>query len=118
MLAFFGASADEYAVIFTPNASGALKLVGESYPFAPGGRLLLTSDNHNSVNGIHEFARAAGAATTSVRTALPSLRVDEDELERRLAEADRGRDNLFAYPAQSNFSGVRHPLEWVERAQA
>jgi selenocysteine lyase/cysteine desulfurase len=24
---------------------------------------------------------------------------------------------LFAYPAQSNFSGVRHPLEWVRMAQ-
>ena len=26
--------------------------------------------------------------------------------------------NLFAYPAQSNFSGVQHPLAWIERAQA
>jgi selenocysteine lyase/cysteine desulfurase len=25
---------------------------------------------------------------------------------------------LFAYPAQSNFSGVQHPLAWVEHAQA
>jgi selenocysteine lyase/cysteine desulfurase len=24
---------------------------------------------------------------------------------------------LFAFPAQSNFSGVRHPLEWVHDAQ-
>ncbi|KAK0668035.1 pyridoxal phosphate-dependent transferase [Cercophora samala] len=24
---------------------------------------------------------------------------------------------LFAYPAQSNFTGVRHPLSWVTRAQ-
>ena len=50
----------EYTAVFTPNASGALKLVGESYPFEPGGRLLLTFDNHNSVNGIREFARAQG----------------------------------------------------------
>jgi selenocysteine lyase/cysteine desulfurase len=27
------------------------------------------------------------------------------------------RNGLFAYPAQSNFSGVQHPLEWVELAQ-
>ena len=52
----------EYTAVFTLNASGALKLVGESYPFEPGGRLLLTFDNHNSVNGIREFARAKGAA--------------------------------------------------------
>ena len=29
-------------------ATGALKLLGESYPFAPGGACLLTADNHNS----------------------------------------------------------------------
>ena len=54
--------AGDYTAVFTANATGALKLVGESYPFAPGGRLLLTFDNHNSVNGIREFARARGAA--------------------------------------------------------
>jgi selenocysteine lyase/cysteine desulfurase len=29
-----------------------------------------------------------------------------------------GKNNLFAYPAQSNFSSVLHPLEWIERAHA
>jgi selenocysteine lyase/cysteine desulfurase len=40
VLAHFNASPDEYVAIFTANASGALKLVGEAFPFAPGGRLL------------------------------------------------------------------------------
>src|SRR5512135_86164 len=60
VLTFFNAAPDEYEVIFTSNASGALKLVGESYPFGPGGHYLLTFDNHNSVNGIREFALARG----------------------------------------------------------
>ena len=69
----------EYTAVFTLNASGALKLVGESYPFAPGGRLLLTVDNHNSVNGIREFARAQGRrrrlrAADRARTAHRSAR--------------------------------------------
>src|SRR5256885_15197790 len=34
MLDYFNASPDEYVAIFTTNATGALKLVGESYPFA------------------------------------------------------------------------------------
>ena len=59
VLRFFNADPREYGVIFTSNATGALKLVGESYPFEPGGRFLLTFDNHNSVNGIREFARRA-----------------------------------------------------------
>jgi molybdenum cofactor sulfurtransferase len=52
ILQFFNADPAEYTVIFTLNASGALKLVGESYPFGPGSHYLLTFDNHNSVNGI------------------------------------------------------------------
>ena len=116
VLRFFNAP-PEYRVIFTPNATGALKIVGEAYPFDAGSRLLLTSDNHNSVNGLREFARASGTATTYVPSSSRSLRVDEDELKACLRAADRGRNNLFAYPAQSNFSGVQHPLEWVAIAQ-
>jgi len=35
LLDYFNAPADEYALVFTANASGALKLVGEPYPFHP-----------------------------------------------------------------------------------
>jgi selenocysteine lyase/cysteine desulfurase len=47
-----------------------------------------------------------------------AMRVDESVLARHLRHARPGAHNLFAYPAQSNFSGVQHPLEWIERAQA
>ena len=115
VLDFFNADVDEYVVIFTANATQALKLVGESYPFAPGGEFLLTFDNHNSVNGIREFARAKRCQTTYVPIVLPEMRVDEAELGSHLARG--GGDRLFAYPAQSNFSGVQHPLDWIPRAQ-
>jgi len=118
VLEFFGADTGEYAVVFTANASQALKLVGESYPFEPGDQFLLTFDNHNSVNGIREFDRAHGARTLYLPMVPPELRVDEAVLERFLAAAIPGGHNLFAYPAQSNFSGVQHPLDWIARAQA
>jgi molybdenum cofactor sulfurtransferase len=118
VLAFFNASPEEYVAIFVANASHALKLVGESYPFAAGDRFLLTFDNHNSVNGIREFDRAHGAETTYVPVIPPEMRADEESLDRYLALARPGRNHLFAYPAQSNFSGVQHPLEWIARAQA
>jgi selenocysteine lyase/cysteine desulfurase len=118
VLDFFGASPEEYDVVFTANASGALRLVGEAYPFAPGDRFLLLIDNHNSVNGIREFARARGARTTCVPCPAPDLRLDASFLARNLAALPAGRRGLFAYPAQSNFSGVRHSLDWVEEAQA
>ncbi len=117
LLRHFNASADEYVVIFTANASHALKLVGESYPFQAGDQFLLTFDNHNSVNGIREFDRAKGATTTYVPVIPPEMRADEEGLDRYLNLARPGGANLFAFPAQSNFSGVQHPLEWIERAQ-
>jgi molybdenum cofactor sulfurtransferase len=118
VLDFFRASPDEYVAIFTPNATGALRLVGEAYPFRPDDRFLLTFDNHNSVNGIREFARARGAETTYVPSEPSELRVDESLLRRYLTEVGGEHHNLFAYPAQSNFSGVQHPLDWIDPAHA
>ncbi len=115
VLKFFNADPDEYLAIFTPNASGALKLVGESYPF-PRGRYLLTFDNHNSVNGIREFAHARGAEVTYIPIMLPDMRVDDSQLSRELRRPSKSGHNLFAYPAQSNFSSVQHPLDWIEKA--
>jgi molybdenum cofactor sulfurtransferase len=117
VLEFFNASPDEYVVIFTQNATGALKLVGESYPFGSDSIYLLTYDNHNSVNGIREFAHARGATVTYIPLVPPDLHVDEVKLEAGLQMAIPTGNNLFAYPAQSNFSGVQHALEWIERAQ-
>ncbi len=107
---------DDYVCVFTQNATGALRLVGESYPFAPGGRFLATFDNHNSVNGIRAFAAAKGAQAVYVPLDAADLRVTDACLERHLLTADPAAPNLFAYPAQSNFSGVRHPLAWIDHA--
>ena len=130
ILEFFRASPEEYEVIFTPNATGALRLVGESYPFGPGSRLLLTFDNHNSVNGIRQFARARGASVSYLPLDPADLRVSQQALARQLEAGTsvhrrrftRRRSgsaprNLFAFPAQSNFSGVQHPLGWIAQAQ-
>lgn len=118
VLRYFNGSPDEYLVVFTPNASGALRQVGEAYPFARGSRFLLTFDNHNSVNGLREFARAAGAVTTYLPLTRPDLRLDGPAAAAALAAPAAGLPNLFAFPAQSNFSGVQHPLDLVDEAHA
>lgn len=113
VLEYFNADPELYEVVFTLNASGALKLVGEAYPWEPGGQFLLTADNHNSVNGLREFAQADGADVRYVPLG-DELRLQG--LEAHLARADRTRHNLFAFPAQSNFSGVKHPLDAIRVA--
>ena len=141
VLEHFNASPKEYVAIFTPNATGAARLVGESYPFRRGNRLVMTADNHNSVNGLREFVKRRHVRTVYISSSGPDLRVDRRDVERALVDDDssssclslfrsllprfrkrsrsgeKGRSGLFAYPAQSNFSGVRHPLEWVNLAQ-
>lgn len=118
VLAWFGAEAD-YTAVFTQNATAALKHVGESYPFGPGGHYLLTVDNHNSVNGIREFASAKGAAVTYAPLTTPELRIDRARVSALLGgAAGSPAPKLFAFPAQSNFSGVKHPLDLVDEAHA
>ena len=117
VLRFFNASSAEYMVIFTPNSTGALKLLGESYPFGPGAIYALTADNHNSVNGIREFAKEKGALVKYVPIVPPHLRVQEAALRRTLASGEEATHKLFAFPAQSNFTGVQHPLDWVADAR-
>ncbi|KAK2589984.1 hypothetical protein QQS21_012338 [Conoideocrella luteorostrata] len=128
VLAHFNASSEEYQVIFTANATGAAKLVGESYPFHHRSRLVLTSDNHNSLNGLRVYARRARARTVYVPMRPKDLRIDTSTVAKGLGRqrqlrawpfgsSARRKRGLFVYPAQSNFSGVRHPLSWVKLAQ-
>jgi selenocysteine lyase/cysteine desulfurase len=131
VLRWFNAASD-YTAVFTLNATGALKDVGEAYPFAPGGRYLLTADNHNSVNGIREFACAKGATVQYAPLTTPDLRIDREQLQ-VLLDGEQGKAGgeaggpprggavpakLFALPAQSNFSGVKHPLSLIDYAHA
>ncbi|NNM05242.1 MAG: aminotransferase class V-fold PLP-dependent enzyme [Gemmatimonadetes bacterium] len=117
VLEFFNADPEEYVLIFTSNASGALKLVGESYPFSEGDQFLLTFDNHNSVVGIRAFDRVKRASTQYIPVEPPDLRVPEERLRAFLEGSPESRNKLFAFPAQSNFSGVQHPLDWIREAQ-
>jgi selenocysteine lyase/cysteine desulfurase len=113
LLRFLDADPDVYEVCFTANASGALRLIGEAYPFTRRSHLLLAADNHNSVNGIRTYAHAA-AATVHVMRLDADLRLDGGDAALGSRRADD--PSLVAFPAQSNFSGVRHPLALVDRA--
>ena len=114
VLRYFRADPQEYTVIFTANASGALKLVGESYPFQPGSHFCLLADNHNSVQGIREFARHKGARISYVP--LDPHTLSGADPKPYLENWDTNKPNLFAFPAQSNFSGAQHPLDFIELA--
>jgi selenocysteine lyase/cysteine desulfurase len=112
-LRFLGADPGDYDLVFTANASGAIRMLAEAFPFRAGSRLVLTADNHNSVNGLRLAASDRGATVHCVPLDRDMRATDPQPW---LPPATM--PSLFAYPAQSNFSGVRHPLRWVKTAQA
>ena len=136
VLEFFHAAPEEYQVIFTPNATGALRLVGESYPFGPDGPL--PADLRQPQLGQwHPRVRPGQRGRRQLRGALAHLSFGcpDDALSQHFSHAvpsarassggadgptvgrGPGSHHLFAYPAQSSFSGVQHALEWVPQAQ-
>jgi selenocysteine lyase/cysteine desulfurase len=117
VLRFLDADPADYLVCFTANATGAMRLVAEGWEFGPRAPLVLAADNHNSINGVREYAARAGAPVHY----LPldgDLRLPAAEARLRAIAGRDGAGGLFAYPAQSNFSGVRHPLSLVRAARA
>ena len=115
VLDFF--NAPDYYCVFTANASAALQIVGECYPFSPESHFLLTADNHNSVNGIREYCRNKGGNYTYARMNEEDLSINETALHQQLHAYMNEKNKLFAFPAQSNASGARHSLGWIETAQ-
>jgi len=112
-LRLLDADPDEYDVVFTANATAAIRILAEAFPFTSGSRLVLSADNHNSVNGLR-------VAASKRRASIEYVGLDGDlrPVNPMPWLARAARPSLFAYPAQSNFSGVRHHLEWVAEARA
>lgn len=116
VLQFFSGDPEEYSVCFTENASAAIRVVAEAFPFASDSRLVLAADNHNSVNGIRRYAARAGTPVQYLPLDA-NLELNEEVTRRALREGPAG-PSLFAYPAQSNFSGVQHPLRLIREARS
>ncbi|CAG8746882.1 5390_t:CDS:2, partial [Racocetra fulgida] len=125
ILRHFNANPGEYQVIFTQNASSAIKLVGEAFPWTFGqSSFRYLREAHNSVIGLRRFAEENNSPDIQAIT--------EDDLETTFKNIQEGSINdnlhpeinheinhdtvynLFAYPVQCNFSGQRFPLIWTK----
>ena len=117
VLRFFDADPDEYVVCFTANTTGAIHLVASGFAFGPDAPFILAADDHNSVNGVRAYAERAGARVHY----LPlddELRLHDPVSRLAVLRRTHVGAGLVAFPAQSNFSGVQHPLALVDRARA
>jgi selenocysteine lyase/cysteine desulfurase len=117
VLRFFDADPDEYVVCFTANTSTAIQLVGSGYAFGPDAPFILSADDHNSVNGVREHAARAGAPVHYLPLDA-ELRLHDVATRLEVLRRTHVGAGLVAFPAQSNFSGVQHPLALVRKARS
>jgi len=109
-LRFFNADPEQWDLVFTANATAAIKTVVECFrdkgactntPFWYG----YHKDAHSSLVGARELASMHRCFVTD----------DEVDIWINNEEPDEPRPRqlgLFAYPGQSNMTGRRLPLDW------
>nr|XP_010945508.1 molybdenum cofactor sulfurase isoform X2 [Camelus bactrianus] len=122
ILAHFHTSPEDYTVIFTAGSTAALKLVAEAFPWvspgpeSSGSWFCYLTDSHTSVVGMRKITAAMNV------TSIPIRPEDMWSAEKQDAAAAGNQDcqppHLFCYPAQSNFSGTRYPLSWIEEVKS
>ena len=71
-------------------------------------------DNHTSVLGMRETAHANNTQLLCITE--HSIRPTGDK-ERSHVHPTNSPYHLFAYPAQSNFSGIKYPLNWINQLE-
>ncbi|CAL1547716.1 unnamed protein product [Lymnaea stagnalis] len=143
LLQFFNTNHEEYSLIFTSGCTASLKLIAESFSFSNGmflccffyltiftplhflkkmfvcivwnssedaGVFCFLEDNHTSVQGMREAV---------VDRCQSVFCLDEGELINALRNPGgcAHTHSLLAYPAQSNFSGKKYPLQWIKEIQ-
>ncbi|KAK3715668.1 hypothetical protein LTR37_006893 [Vermiconidia calcicola] len=110
LLRFFNADPDHFDLIFTANATAAIKLVGDAFREQENGfSYIYHIDCHTSVVGVRELAydHICLDADDAVEKWINCLDV----------EGGAERSMLFAYAAQSNMDGQRLPLDWCHRVR-
>ncbi|KAF4552381.1 Molybdenum cofactor sulfurase-like protein 2 [Elsinoe fawcettii] len=106
LLAFLKADPLDFDVVFTANATAAVKLVAEALrDHDTGFRYFYHNESHTSLVGVRELAEKIRCFGTDVEIEA-WLREDS------APDAAPPRHTLFAYPAQSNLNGRLLPLTW------
>jgi molybdenum cofactor sulfurtransferase len=107
LLRFLKADPEEYDLVFTANATAAIKLVLEAFREQEDGFWYgYHVDAHTSLVGVRESAQEHQCFGS------------DEEMDcwiETSKEDTTTRTKLFAYPAQSNMNGRRLPLEWTSR---
>ncbi|XP_026755400.2 molybdenum cofactor sulfurase [Galleria mellonella] len=124
ILSHFNTDSSTYSVVFTSGTTQSLKLVGESFQFAPDenevlncGSLVYLRDNHTSVVGLREIAAEKNVDIIHIshEDFLKALDPTKVSLPTNGREKYKNEGNtLLVYPAQSNFNGYKYPINCMD----
>ncbi|XP_048728647.2 molybdenum cofactor sulfurase-like isoform X2 [Ostrea edulis] len=141
ILEHFNTNQEEYTVIFTANCTAALKTIAECFNFSQPMNNIVTEkkdqsqvtlqpknpqhgcfcyllDNHTSVQGMRECVKDRVSAILCVQeTDLYNKDIPKSQILCQKIPYRPG-NCLFVFPAQSNFSGRKYPLSWVQEARS
>ncbi|XP_032741922.1 molybdenum cofactor sulfurase [Rattus rattus] len=121
VLTHFHTTPEDYSVIFTAGSTAALRLVAETFPWVSrspensGSHFCYLTDNHTSVVGMRTVAAAMNVTSTPVK---PEDMWSAEGNGAGACDPDCQLPHLFCYPAQSNFSGTRYPLSWIDEVKS
>ncbi|KAM8719377.1 hypothetical protein ACLKA7_012001 [Drosophila subpalustris] len=119
ILDFFNTNADDYHVVFTGNASAALRLVAEHFEFSDEGNFHYSQENHTSVLGMRELVKANGIYMLTQE----EIQLNDIDMNSHSSKSVNGTavstssqgNSLITFSAQCNFSGYKLPLTVIEK---
>lgn len=107
LLKFYNADPEHFDLVFTANATAAIKIVMETFRSHKDGFWYgYHCDSHTSLVGVREAAKVHHCFESDDEV---SLWIDRND------SGDSSIPHLLAYPAQSNMNGRRLPLSWCRR---
>ncbi|TKY84754.1 hypothetical protein EX895_005834 [Sporisorium graminicola] len=127
VLHFFDADEAVYDVVWTANASGGFRVVGEAYDWA-GKKAVIPRDAHNSLNGVLRQARRGGGcaelvefdAATSEGGVMDmiSRQAYVDILSKPSSDEAKNGKGLAFFTGQSNITGAKLDLSLLPLARS
>ncbi|XP_055376872.1 molybdenum cofactor sulfurase 3 [Condylostylus longicornis] len=114
ILSFFNTNSEKYTIVFTANASAALKTVAECFDFGTSGSFHYCQENHTSVLGMREVVQTKNV---SVLTRSDILKNISSNRRKNCDFKKFSGNSLLAFSAQCNLSGYKMPLDVIESIQ-
>lgn len=111
-LRFFGASVENFSLVWTSGTTGALRLLGEQFRWQKGSVFGYTENNHTSVVGLREYAKSRGAEVFTFNAA-------EGFSNSRVTSTAYIKSRIHEYKTQSHITQctAEEPLPTVHRAK-